>query len=320
MQTNTPLRLGIIGLGNQGQEHLSAASKSDAVQFVVGIDPSTESRRKAQRLQPALAIAEDALALAEYALDGLVIALPHHCYTDIWGDVLTLGLPILKEKPLGRSLDESLQLLTQAQQSGCYVQTAIQRRHHPSYQALKQQISASGERPLEAHAHLHLGFDTSVENTTWRGDRATAGGGALLDSGYHLIDLLHYLIGPFDLVAASLWQGDTPVNEQQIDDQAMLVGRGERCWVMLESSVGKQKSEEVVIKTATNIWSANREGVWCNGHLISEHTRGWERAMCSQLDTFAHNLRYGTWNSDMIWDQIPAMRLIDSAYRLASRY
>ncbi|MDP4559161.1 Gfo/Idh/MocA family oxidoreductase [Halomonas meridiana] len=320
MQTDTPLRLGIIGLGNQGQEHLIAANNSDAVQFVVGIDPSTKSLYKAQQLQPTLAIAPDTLSLAGYALDGLVIALPHHCYAEIWDDVLALGLPILKEKPLARNLAESLQLLSQAQQSGCHVQTAIQRRHHPSYQALQQFISASGELPLEAHAHLHLGFDTSVKNTTWRGDRASAGGGALLDSGYHLIDLLHYLIGPFELVAASLWQDDMPVNEQQIDDQAMLVGRGERCWVMLESCVGKQKSEEVVIKTATNIWSANREGLWRNGLLISSHPRGWERAMCSQLDTFAHNIRHGTWDSDMIWDQIPAMRLIDSAYRLASRY
>lgn len=320
MQANTPLRLGVIGLGNQGQEHLSAAANSNAVEFVAGIDPNPESCRKAQQLQPALVIVEEASQLAAHSLDGLVIALPHHCYAGIWDAVLALGLPILKEKPLGRSLDESLQLLTQAQQSGCYVQTAIQRRHHPSYQALRYQISASGERPLEAHAHLHLGFNTSVENTTWRGNRAMAGGGALLDSGYHLIDLLHYLIGPFDLVAASLWQGDIPVNEQQIDDQAMLMGRGERCWVMVDSCVGKQKSEEVVINTATNIWSANREGVWCNGSLISSHTRGWEHAMCGQLDTFAHNIRHGTWDSDMIWDQIPAMRLIDSAYRLASRY
>lgn len=320
MHTNTPLRLGIIGLGKQGQEHLSAAKKSHAVQFVVGIDPSHESRCKAQNVQPALAIAEDARALSDHALNGLVIALPHHCYADIWGDVLALGLPILKEKPLGRSLDESLQLLTQAQQSGCYVQTAIQRRHHPSYQALKQQILESGEGALEAHAHLHLGFDTDVENTTWRGDRATAGGGALLDAGYHLIDLLHYLVGPVDLIAASLWQGNMPVNEQQIDDEAMLIGRGERCWVMLESCIGKQKSEEVVIKTATNTWSANRESVWRNGKLISSHSREWEDAMCRQLETFAHNICHGTWHGDMIWDQIPAMRLIDSAYRLASRY
>lgn len=320
MQAATPLRLGIIGLGKQGQEHLSAAQGYAEAQFVAGIDPNPDSRDEALALQPSLALLDNLSQLAEQALDGLVMALPHHLYADIWTDVLALQLPILKEKPLGRTLDESLALLTQAQHSGCPVQTAIQRRHHPSYQALKQAIAARGERAVEAHAHLHLGFDISVENPTWRGNREMAGGGALLDCGYHLVDLLQYLVGPFDLVAASLWKGDQPVNEQQVDDLAMLVGRSEHCWVMIDSTVGGQKSEEVVIKTEAGTWSANREGVWHNGQHLSEHTRGWEKAMRQQLDRFCANIHASRWSDDMIWDQIPAMRLIDSAYRLASRY
>uniref|UniRef100_UPI00260EAA80 Gfo/Idh/MocA family protein n=1 Tax=uncultured Halomonas sp. TaxID=173971 RepID=UPI00260EAA80 len=294
-QSEQPLRLALIGLGNQGQEHLGAARNSDDVVFVSGIDPNPGSQEAALAIQPALSIRESVKALAEEELDGLVIALPHHCYADIWADVLALGLPILKEKPLGRSFDESLRLLQQAREAGCMVQTAIQRRHHGSYQAMKRHIQASGYPPLEAHAHLHLGFDLSKNQDTWRSHRHLAGGGALLDAGYHLVDLLHYLVGPFDLVAASLWQGELPVGESDMDDRALLVGRGEQCWVTVDSCVGMTKSEEVRIRTDDAVWSANREGLWRNGECISTHLRDWEQAMCTQLHTFADNIRHHSW-------------------------
>ena len=326
------LRLGLVGLGNQGQEHLMAAAHCSGVEFVVGIDPAAETRQMVRARYPALEmrLLGELSELAAHEVDALVLALPHHCYESIWDQVLALRLPILKEKPLGRSYDEAFSLLHRARQAGCPVQTAIQRRHHPSYEGLKRALVSTGARIEEIHAHLHLGFaQATTGDESWRSDRQAAGGGALLDAGYHLVDLIHYLGGPFDLVSASLWCGDELVSERDIDDRAWLMGRSETCWITLDSwrsghphpQTGKpQKSEGVLLKTTQGIWQANREGLWHEGECLQSMSRDWQKAMVEQLENFARHIRCGQWHDATIWDQLPAMRLIDEAYRLTARY
>lgn len=332
--SHTParLRLALVGLGNQGQEHLMAAKACTNVEFVAGVDPSESTRTAVAARYPELCLqlVSDLRDLAPGTIDAWVIALPHHCYESIWDAVLASGLPILKEKPLGRSYDEALSLLQRARAAGCPVQTAIQRRHHPSYQRLKQALLERNAQIEEIHAHLHLGFAaTTGDEGSWRGDLQTAGGGALLDAGYHLVDLIHYLTGPFDLVSSSLWRGQQLAGADEIDDRAWLMGRSERCWVMLDSwraghpnpETGKlQKSESVRLKTNQGLWEANREGVWHNGVCLDSMERDWLHAMVEQLETFARHIRSGQWHDATIWDQLPAMRVIDEAYRLAARY
>lgn len=330
MTASPKLRLALVGLGKQGQEHLNAADLCEDIVFVAGVDPSPATRQRIEAMGTGLQVVADLEQLDPARLDGLVLALPHHRYTEAWEALLALRLPILKEKPLGRSFDEALSLLERARLAGCPVQTAIQRRHHPSYRQLKHLLAAEAIQVHEVHAHMHLGFAvTTGGEASWRGDRHTAGGGALLDAGYHLVDLLHFLFGPFDLVSASLWRDGQPVGDHEIDERAWLVGRAEKGWVMLDSWLGglpdpdsgkPMKSERVVLKTSHGLWEANREGIWRDGVRIATTDREWRQAMADQLDGFAAHIRAAHWHDELIWDQLPAMRVIDEAYRLAARY
>ena len=324
------LRLALIGLGKQGLEHLDAADLCEQAVIVAGVDPDVATRQRVGALGYEVELCASLSQLPAQQLDGLVLALPHHCYGDLWDELIGLGLPLLKEKPLGRSFDEALSFIERARHAGCPVQTAIQRRHHPSYRQLKALIKAAELSVREVHAHMHLGFaDTTGGETSWRSQRQTAGGGALLDAGYHLVDLLHYLSGSFDLVSASLWQQGLPVGEQEIDDRAWLIGRSEQGWIMLDSwragevdpHTGKpRKSERVILQTNKGVFEANREGVWHEGQQLVSSQRDWRQAMAEQLDDFAGHIRNGQWHDELIWDQLPAMRVIDEAYRLAARY
>lgn len=234
---------------------------------------------------------------------------------------MALGLPLLKEKPLGRTLEEAQDFLTRARTAGCPVQTAIQRRHHPSYSRLLALVRERRLQIHEAHAHMHLGFDLTASGASgWRSSRRHAGGGALLDSGYHMVDLLHSLLGPFELVSVALWRNGAPLAGDDVDDQTWLLGRTASCWIYVDSYVGGAKSEKVVISTDQGLFSANRQGVWHEQTLIEDFDGSWTRAMISQLRCFADNIRQDNWSAPMIWDQLPAMQLIDSADSMASRY
>lgn len=330
------IRCAVLGLGNQAFEHLQASLNHPDVVIVAGIDRNQASWRKAQDAFAQLDLKcftdLDDLKASGIAIDAFILALPHHVYEGIWPSLMQWGKPMLKEKPLGRDYQEAKDFMLQAKAAECGLQTAIQRRQHPSYKFLAGYLKQHKLTPTELHAHLHLG--KGQENPTaefdlgWRGDRRQAGGGALLDAGYHLIDLVQFLMGDFDVISATMWDGSTADNGLAIEDRSWLTGCSSETWLMIDTWVkgesnhkgGYLKSERVSLKTSQGVLSANREGVWLNEQQLFSSDREWHQAMQQQLADFAKSVVSKNWQNDVIWDQLPAMRKIEEAYRLSSRY
>jgi predicted dehydrogenase len=335
--SDRPVRLAMVGLGPQGHEHLQAAQFSKHATFVAAVDPSPDARQAISSRFPALASStfDSVEALRDIELDGLVLALPHHAYQQAWTTLLSLRLPILKEKPLARTLEEAMDFLSAAQQAQCPLQTAIQRRHHPSYVFCREEIRRRDERVLEVHAHLHLGFaqiKTQPTTENWRNSRHQSGGGTLLDSGYHMVDLIHAIVGPFEWVASTLQTGGLLTASDAIEDRVHLWGRTSQTWVALDSwlhgnpdagsRTGFKKSEGLSIQTDKNRWLVNRAGVWLDGEKqpVFETASDWSQAMATQLDEFATRIRTQRWNAPDVWDQLPSMRIIAQAYQQAMHF
>lgn len=330
------IQCAILGLGNQAAEHLAASLDHPDIQIVAGIDANSKKWHITQQhfSQLELSYFENLAALkqSQIQIDAFILALPHHAYSQIWSELMQWGKPLLKEKPLGRDYQEAQIFMQTAKAAGCGFQTAIQRRAHPSYQYLFKLLKEQKVEIQELHAHLHLGKaalpDHEVVEENWRTQRHNAGGGALLDAGYHLIDLIQYYIGDFDVISATMWKGETIDNGIDIEDRCWLIGRSKHAWLMLDTWVqgepdangNLQKSEAILLKTNQGIYKVNREGIWQNNEVIYTADRDWQPAMRHQLGTFASNIRHQSWHSDVIIDQLPAMRKIEEAYRLSSRY
>ncbi|MFC2998137.1 Gfo/Idh/MocA family protein [Acinetobacter sichuanensis] len=329
------IRCILLGLGNQGCEHLAAAIDHPDVEIVAGVDSSTERHTLIAKQFPMLNLTffsqlEDIVS-SGFIFDALILALPHHAYEPIWHKLLDLQKPMLKEKPLGRDYQEAKYFMQSAKLAKCGLRTAIQRRNHASYKFLFDYLKQHHLTVTELHAHLHLGKSgkksTSTEHN-WREDRRYAGGGALLDAGYHLIDLIQFLVGDFDVISSTMWNGQQADNGKDIEDRCWFTGRSAQTWIMLDTWVkgesdlqgGYIKSEQVLLQTSQGILRANREGVWCNNEQLFSSAKDWSNAMQKQLSHFAQNIDYNTWYDDLILDQLPAMRKIEEAYRLSSRY
>ncbi len=319
-----PVSLAMIGLGNQGLEHLRGGAATSEVRFVAGVDADASARRSATPWLPSGSIFADLTEFVRSGLacDALVVALPHDVYGELWPAIVALGKPVLKEKPLGRTLEEARDY----RRAPGGVQTAIQRRHHGSYRAARAFLVAGRHVPREIHAHMHLGRTASADG--WRRSRTAAGGGILLDAGYHMIDLVHAFIGPFDPVTCELWCGEHRAAEHEVEDRALLIGRSARAWITIdlrrgggpvEEGFDGGKSEGLMIATAEGLLCADRISVRWNDRPVSRHDGDWTDAMAAQLASFARHVRSGQWSDDH-WDQLPAMRLIDEAYRLATRF
>lgn len=322
------LNLALIGLGNQGQEHLIGMLGSQSTRFVAGVDPSAGQRDLTRQRYPELQLFSglDELATAGLPLDGLVLCLPHHCYQQAWPQITALQLPILKEKPLARSVEEAHELLTSL--PGKRLKTAIQRRHHASYQFLLTQLQSDQANVTQATAWLHLGRAASPMSGDWRSEQTEAGGGILLDAGYHLVDLIHYLVGPVELINCTTWSQGQRSTAGSLEDEALLLGRNASCWVLIDTRLGGEpgsdgqplKSEGIRLATDQGLYEANRTQVLRNGECLWQGEHRWEQAMARQLDEFALDIFNNHWDASSYWDQLPAMQLIESAYQLSRRY
>ncbi len=142
-------RLAICGLG-QGMDHLEACLENKAIRIVALIDKCpgrrTEGLAKIEAMYPDEDPPESYEELSELAgadskkgeLDGVILALPHHVYIKEWENIMQLGVPTLKKKPLGRNVSEAIAFLHEAHKKDIMLMAAVQRRYHPAYRELRK--------------------------------------------------------------------------------------------------------------------------------------------------------------------------------------
>lgn len=317
------LRLGIIGLKNQGAEHLKAAKLLEHSEIVAVCDTSLDELKKVRKSHPEMRCHESIdEILQDPQVDAFVMALPHHVYPEYWEGIVRCGKPVLKEKPLGRSLPEAFSFVQTARQHQCYLQTAIQRRTHPSYVYLRNLLK--GNELHSISVIMHLGFDPERDGSGWRGDSHQAGGGVVLDYGYHGIDLLFFLLGKVELVSAVLWRGGRPATCECLESEARIVLRSGSTWIHLDLMVGGEpdssrpsgfkKNEKITVDCDLGRITADRCGVQLDDEILFECERDWPQSMATQLDDFARNVIEGRFDGDCVWEQIPAMRVVEQIY------
>ncbi len=131
-------------------------------------------------------------------------SLPNFLHKDPCVEALELGKSVICEKPLARSLDEALEMLRVAVKAGVTHGVIFNKRWFPAVQLAKKFIEewALG-RILHFRFAYHQDWGASRElPLTWRFRRETAGYGVLGDQGSHVIDMIRFLLGDVEEVAA----------------------------------------------------------------------------------------------------------------------
>jgi predicted dehydrogenase len=129
----------------------------------------------------------------------VIVALPHFLHKPASVDALRMGMGVFCEKPMAISSEECDQVEAAVRETGGVFCVNLFRRWFPSVQEIK--------RMVEARA---LGDLTSFEATDgapygWPAmsfsffDRKVSGGGVLIDSGVHTLDILQWWLGPIEV-------------------------------------------------------------------------------------------------------------------------
>jgi len=286
-----PLRLVLVGANKEGRggELYQAVLDLPSLVRLVGVCDSNPQVLQAWDGVPSSTNIDD--LLNNVTADAAILALPHSAYKKVRPSCLKNNLGILHEKPLACELSELLEL--QDEMTSCHIPlvVGVQRRSHPSYIFLRRAFQE--DPPHSLVVRISLGLDlqelTTVGPSTaerWRDDIQRSGGGALIDIGYHAIDLVHFLLdAPLVTIACNLWVGDQPAKGGELETKATLVGRCGNTWVKIEVDRAGKKSESV-IGVGREKWEADRERVLCNSEPQFSCPGSWDMATRGRIAEF----------------------------------
>jgi predicted dehydrogenase len=170
----------------------------------------------------------------------------------------------------------------------------VQRRFHPVYTAALQLLEQIGTPYLVEGRYT---FHCPDPAAGWRGDAKLAGGGALVDMGYHLIDLLIWYLGLPDRVLADTSAAAAPDKEYDAEDTA-LVHLAYDCGLygsLLISRSAGPKAERLTVtgpRGSVVVERGSARRLDPAGHLIESLTRepAWPAAAAAQIDCFCRVL------------------------------
>ena len=214
------MRLAILGLGSMGLKHAENARAQGCT--VIGFDPDLAALTKLKSLG---GIGAESAEKAIQQAESVVIASPPACHLDHMTAALAAGRPTLVEKPLSDRVGDLITLLSEAERRGTVVAVAQNLRFHPAVNAAKAMLAdgAIGQ-PVVAAAigvsHLPDWRPSQDYRVNYAADPKS--GGAIFD-WIHEVDLMAYLFGPFEGIAAAA--GRSGVLEMTAEDTATMALR-----------------------------------------------------------------------------------------------
>ena len=130
------------------------------------------------------------------------ICTPSGMHADIGIDAALAGKNIMTEKPIDISLEKIDKLVRICKEQDVKLACIFQRRTSNLWKRVKQTVD-EGKLGKMVLASAYLKYFRSQEyydSAGWRGTWALDGGGALMNQGVHMIDLLRWIMGPVDTI------------------------------------------------------------------------------------------------------------------------
>ena len=211
------LRIGIAGCGGIAGSHIEAIMEVGGADVVALTDCLAGA---------ALAAAEKTggkayVSLEEMltsGLDALVIATPPKFHRDIAIAALRAGGHVLCEKPLAFNAFEAQEMVEAARANDRILMTAFCHRFHEPVMMTKELIGSGRLGPVVMFRNRFGGKADMAH--TWFGNNEIAGGGVIMDTSVHSVDLFRYLVGDIKNVSAKIGRFDQSLS---VEDMAILL-------------------------------------------------------------------------------------------------
>lgn len=218
------MRCGLIGAGVVGSLRAEALGRVAGAELVAVADVDLDrARTVASAASGGSAKASDdhRSVLEIPGIDAVVVSTPVHLHAEHVIDALESGKHVLCEKPLSNDVDSCRRMVAAAERAGRVLATGFNYRYFPAVKFLKRAVDEGRIGRLE---HLrafggHDGLDNFRADWMYRGE--LSGGGAMMDIGLHVTDLVRFVAGEVGEVYGRCSEGIWRV--QGSEDGAMAI-------------------------------------------------------------------------------------------------
>jgi myo-inositol 2-dehydrogenase / D-chiro-inositol 1-dehydrogenase len=198
------INLGIIGLGNQGKNHLLNCLRLKEANVIGVADVSERALHFASRLGVKNVYQDYNKMLENKLIDAVIINLPNFLHKEGSVRAAEAGKDILLEKPLARTVQEGQEILSAVKKNNVQLMIGYDLRFNTMAIDIHDKIVGGffGDVKIADATNISGGpFSPRndrvgpVQVPSWWFSKEQSGGGALIDLGSHMIDLLSWYFG-----------------------------------------------------------------------------------------------------------------------------
>ena len=199
------LRVGIAGYGLAGRYFHAPLLKGCGFD-VVAIQTSDRERSEHARLDfPQTTVVAAIEELVAQKLDLVVVASANLVHAKHALAALHAGIPVVVDKPMGRTLAETQEIVNAGTSAGVGVSTFFNRRWDSDALTIEKVLASGVLGQVHRIDSRFERFRPDLNTSSWRENMSAAdGGGQLLDLQPHLISTAIDWFGPAELVTASV--------------------------------------------------------------------------------------------------------------------
>lgn len=217
-------RVAVVGAGGIGNVHLNAYRRAGA-ELVAVADTNTDAADSAAAAHGIVGFDDATVMLDRVEPDLISVCTPPAMHAELAIRALHAGVAVLCEKPMARTVEECTAMAEAATASGSLLTVGFCHRFQPEIAAIAQAINAGRIGTVLTYRNVFEGPLDGVEST-WFSQPDLSGGGVLMDTCVHSVDLFRYLIGEVAqtrAVMSSTATGRGPA--LSVEDSAMLTLR-----------------------------------------------------------------------------------------------
>lgn len=234
------VRIGIIGCGNIGAEHIKGYKMNEKVNLVAVADINEKrARNTAQRCKARFYTNYEEMLKKEH-LNGVSICTPPFLHKEMVLKALDSGVNVLCEKPLATNSKDAEEMIAHAKKKRLLLMTGFCNRFVQMNRKTRELIQ-KGE--LGKIVMFRNRFAGKLDMTgKWFSDKKKSGGGVLLDTSIHSVDLFRWLVGEVKTVSAKI----TKFILREVEDSSIIllestrgaIGVIEASWVSPKGNYG----------------------------------------------------------------------------------
>jgi len=196
------IRLGIIGIGNQGSSYAKKVVEGNCPDFVLRAVCDTNPDRLSwckKDLGEQIACFENAEEMLDSGLcDAVIVAVPHYDHPKYAIACMQRGLHVLVEKPAGVYTKQVREMNEEAQKHDVVFAMMFNQRTNHIYRTMRQLVRSGKYGAIRRTNWLITNWyrpQAYYDSGNWRATWSGEGGGVLLNQCPHQLDLWQWICG-----------------------------------------------------------------------------------------------------------------------------